>query len=111
MSNTLKSLLLLATLTGLLVVMGRIIGGNVGMILAFGLAVVMNVSAYWFSDQIALRMAGAREVSPEEAPQLHAIVDELAYRAGLPKPKWSIPQMRHRFCGVDWGAETRWRRP
>jgi len=90
MSNTLKSLLLLATLTGLLVVMGRIIGGNVGMILAFGLAVVMNVSAYWFSDQIALRMAGAREVSPEEAPQLHAIVDELAYRAGLPKPRVAI---------------------
>lgn len=90
MSNTLKSLLLLATLTGLLVVMGRIIGGNVGMILAFGLAVVMNVSAYWFSDRIALRMAGAREVSPEEAPQLHAIVDELAYRAGLPKPRVAI---------------------
>ncbi len=90
MSNTVKSVLLLATLTGLLVVMGRIIGGNAGMILAFGLAVVMNFSAYWFSDQIAMRMAGAREVSPEEAPQLHAIVDELAYRAGLPKPRVAV---------------------
>jgi heat shock protein HtpX len=87
MSNTLKSLLLLATLTGLLVVMGQIIGGNAGMVIAFGLAVVMNFSAYWFSDQIALRMAGAREVSPQEAPQLHAIVEELAYRASLPKPR------------------------
>jgi heat shock protein HtpX len=90
MSNTLKSLLLLATLTGLLVVMGRIIGGNAGMILAFGLAVVMNFSAYWFSDQIALRMAGAREVSLEEAPQLYSIVEELAYRAGLPKPRVAV---------------------
>jgi heat shock protein HtpX len=90
MSNTLKSVVLLATLTGLLVVMGRIIGGNAGMVMAFGLAVVMNFSAYWFSDQIALRMAGAREVSPEEAPQLHAIVDELAYRAGLPKPRVAV---------------------
>ena len=68
MSNTIKSVLLLATLTGLLVVMGQLIGGNAGMILAFGLAVVMNFASYWFSDQIALKMAGAREVSPEEAP-------------------------------------------
>jgi heat shock protein HtpX len=90
MSNTIKSLLLLATLTGLLVVMGRVLGGDAGMILAFGLAVVMNFSAYWFSDQIALRMAGAREVSPEEAPQLHGIVEELAYRAGLPKPRVAV---------------------
>ena len=90
MSNTVKSLLLLGTLTGLLVVMGRVIGGEAGMILAFGLAVVMNFSAYWFSDRIAMQMAGAREVSPEEAPQLHAIVDELAYRAGLPKPRVAI---------------------
>jgi len=50
----------------------------------------MNFVSYWFSDKIALRMAGAREVSPEEAPQLHSIVDELAYRAGLPKPKVAI---------------------
>jgi heat shock protein HtpX len=90
MSNQVKSVLLLATLTGLLVVMGQIIGGNVGMVFAFGLAIVMNFGSYWFSDQIALRMAGAREVSPEEAPQLHSIVDELAYRAGLPKPKVAI---------------------
>jgi heat shock protein HtpX len=77
-------------MTGLLVLMGQIIGGNTGMIFAFGLAVVMNAGSYWFSDQIALRMAGAREVTPEEAPQLHSIVDELAYRAGLPKPRVAI---------------------
>jgi heat shock protein HtpX len=90
MSNTFKSVILLATLTGLLVVMGRIIGGNAGMVFAFGLAVVMNFASYWYSDKIALKMAGAREVSPEEAPQLHAIVEELAYRAGLPKPRVAI---------------------
>jgi heat shock protein HtpX len=90
MSNSLKSVLLLATLTGLLVVMGRVIGGNAGMIVAFGLAVVMNFASYWFSDQIALKMAGAREVSEQEAPELHRIVEELAYRAGLPKPRVAI---------------------
>ena len=90
MSNTIKSLLLLATLTGVLLVMGQLIGGNTGMVFAFGLAVVMNFSAYWFSDQIALKMAGAREVSPEEAPQLHGIVEELAHRAGLPKPRVAV---------------------
>jgi heat shock protein HtpX len=90
MSNSIKSVLLLAALTGLLVTMGRVIGGNTGMIFAFGLAVIMNFGSYWFSDQIALRMAGAREVTPEEAPGLHSIVDELAYRAGLPKPRVAI---------------------
>ena len=90
MSNSIKSVLLLGALTGLLVVMGRVIGGNAGMIFAFGLAVVMNFGSYWFSDQIALKMAGAREVSPEEAPELHSIVDELACRAGLPKPRVAI---------------------
>jgi heat shock protein HtpX len=90
MSSSVKSVLLLGTLTALLVVIGQVLGGNSGMIVALGLAVVMNFGSYWFSDQIALRMAGAREVSPEEAPQLHSIVDELAYRAGLPKPKVAI---------------------
>lgn len=90
MSNSFKSVILLAALTGLLVVMGQVIGGNAGMIVAFGLAVVMNFASYWFSDQIALRMAGAREVSPEEAPELYAIVQELTYKAGLPMPRVAI---------------------
>jgi heat shock protein HtpX len=89
-SNAIKSVVLLGSLTALLLVIGQILGGNAGMLVAFGMAVVMNFGSYWFSDQIALRMAGAREVSPEEAPQLHSIVDELAYRAGLPKPKVAI---------------------
>jgi heat shock protein HtpX len=87
MHNTLKTTILLAALTGLLVVIGRALFGQGGMLLFFGIAVVMNLSAYWFSGDIALRMAGAREVSPEEAPELHQLVSELATYARLPKPR------------------------
>jgi heat shock protein HtpX len=90
MSNTFKSVLLLAALTGILVVMGRVLGGTGGMIIAFGIAVVMNFTSYWFSDSIALKMAGARQVSPEDAPDLHKLVEELCYRAQLPKPRVAI---------------------
>jgi heat shock protein HtpX len=60
------------------------------MVMAFVLAVVMNFGAYWFSDSMALRMAGAREVSPQEAPELHALVEELCAYARLPKPRVAI---------------------
>src|SRR4051794_19057454 len=90
MSNTFKSVILLAALTGILVVMGQILGGNAGMIIAFGIAVAMNFASYWFSDSIALKMAGARQVSETDAPDLHRIVEELCYRARLPKPRVAI---------------------
>jgi heat shock protein HtpX len=90
MSNTLKTTVLLAALTGLFVVIGGWIGGQGGMMIAFLFAVLMNMGAYWFSGDIALRMAGAREVSPEEAPWLHQLVDELATYARLPKPRVAI---------------------
>jgi heat shock protein HtpX len=60
------------------------------MVLAFGFAIVINLGAYWFSGDIALRMAGAREVSPQEAPELHQLVEELATYARLPKPRVAI---------------------
>ncbi len=85
--NTLKVTVLMAALTGLFVLMGQMIGGNGGMVIAFGIAVFMNFGAYWFSDKIALSMRQAREVSPAEAPDLHRMVETLAQRAGLPKPK------------------------
>ncbi len=88
--NGLKSAILLATLTGLLVLIGNLLGGTSGMVMAFGFAVLMNMGAYWFSGDVALKMAGAREVTVEEAPGLHAIVDELAAEAGLPKPRVGI---------------------
>jgi heat shock protein HtpX len=85
--NTLKTALLLTSLTVLLVLVGRFLGGTGGMVVAFGLAVVMNFGAYWFSDRMALAMTGAREVTPEQAPELHQIVDRLAARAGIPMPR------------------------
>jgi heat shock protein HtpX len=90
MSNTLKTTALLAALTALLVVIGDFLGGRGGMVLFFGIAVVMNLGAYWFSGDIALRMAGAREVSEEEAPELYQIVREVATYARLPQPRVAI---------------------
>lgn len=57
------------------------------MVVAFGFALVMSVGAYWFSDAIALKMAGAREVTAAEVPKLHSVVAQLARRAGLPLPR------------------------
>ena len=88
--NTLKTTVLLAALTGLLMLMGRWLGGTSGMVIGLLFAAVMNFGSYWFSDQIALRMAGAQEVSPAEAPELHALVARLAQAAGLPKPRVAI---------------------
>ncbi len=85
--NTLKTTLLLTSLTVLLVLIGQGVGGNGGMVLAFVLALAMNGGAYWFSDKIALKMSGAREVTAAEAPQLHGMVGELARRAEVPMPR------------------------
>lgn len=87
MSNTLKTGLLLAVLTALFLLIGNAVGGQNGMVMAFGLAVLMNFGAYWFSDKIVLRMYGAKEVSEAEAPQLHGVVRRLSLAAGLPMPK------------------------
>lgn len=87
MGNTLKTAFLLAALTALFLLIGRAVGGQGGMVVAFVLAVVMNVGSYWFSDSIVLRMYGAREVPESEAPRLHAIVQRLAVAAGTPMPK------------------------
>lgn len=67
-------------------VVGGAIGGQVGMIIALVFAVGMNMGAWWFSDKLALRMSGARAVTPEEAPELHHMVETLSLRAGIPKP-------------------------
>lgn len=85
--NTFKTTILLAGLTGLFVVIGGAIGGQFGMMIAFGFALVMNMGAWWFSDSLALKMSGAREVSPAEAPELHEMVEVLSARAQMPKPR------------------------
>lgn len=88
--NTFKTAVLLASLTGLLVLIGGLIGGSGGMMIAFVLATLMNIGSWWYSDAIALRMSGAREVSEAEAPSLHRLVAELAADAGIPKPRVAV---------------------
>lgn len=85
--NSLKTVGLLGLLTGLFIVIGGAVGGQIGMMIAFVLAIVMNMGAWWFSDKLALKMSGAQEVSPSEAPELHEMVEELSGRAGIPKPR------------------------
>jgi len=87
--NTFKTAVLLAALTALFMVIGFAItpGSLVGPLVALGFAGVMNFFAYWSSDKLALRMARAKEVSLQEAPRLHSIVEEVAAQAGLPKPR------------------------
>jgi heat shock protein HtpX len=89
MMNQLKTIFLLGVLTALLVGAGSALSpGHTYTFLA--IAAVMNLGAYFFSDKMVLRMSGAREVAPAEAPELHAMVEELAARAGIPKPRVCI---------------------
>jgi heat shock protein HtpX len=93
MTSQIKTVLLLGLLTGIILFFGRLIGGQTGLVIAFGLALVMNVTSYWYSDRIVLSMYKAREVSPSEAPGLHEMVEELSRRASIPKPRiYVIPE-------------------
>jgi heat shock protein HtpX len=89
MGATAKTLLLMGVMTGLLGALGYLfLGGLAGLIFFVVLAGVFNFAAYWFSDKVALRMAGATEVTPEQAPRLHRIVDDVLAMTKLPvKPK------------------------
>lgn len=89
----LRTTILLATLTGLFVVIGFAIGGAQTALLFLGMGAIMNLGAYWFSDKIALKMSGAKPISEQEAPRLYQMVRELTTRAGLPMPSLHmIPQ-------------------
>lgn len=88
--NSLKTALLLGALTGLLMLIGGWIGGRQGVVVAFLFAAVMNFVSYWYSDRIVLRMYGANEVTEREAPELYALVRNLALRAGIPTPRVCI---------------------
>ncbi len=87
MSNVFKTALLLAILTVMLVLIGGAIGGERGMVLAFGMALVINFSSYWFSDKIVLAMYGAQPIEEARAPGLYAMLRRLATRAGIPMPR------------------------
>ena len=87
MVNTMKMFILMAALTALFIFAGQALGGQSGMAFALVMALAMNFFAYWYSDKLALSMSRAREVSYDQAPQLHAMIEKLARNAGLPKPK------------------------
>lgn len=87
MSNAIKTTALLAALTVLFILVGGMIGGEQGMLVALLLAGVMNFAAYWWSDRIVLRMYGAQEVTEAEAPEFVGVVRRLAQRARLPMPR------------------------
>lgn len=87
MFNLFKTAVLMAAITALFMAVGRMIGGQAGMMLALLLAFGMNVFSYWFSDSLVLRMYDAQPVDAATAPQLHRIVAELARNAGLPMPR------------------------
>ncbi|KDA53659.1 protease HtpX [Thermoanaerobaculum aquaticum] len=95
MGNAVKTVLLLGVLTGLLLAIGDALGGRQGLILALGIAGLMNFVGYFFSDKIALAMHHAQPVDEREAPELYAVVAELAQRAGIPMPRlYVIPELQ-----------------
>jgi heat shock protein HtpX len=85
--NTLKTTVLLAALTGLLIAAGSFFGGTRGMTLMFVVSMLMNFFSYWYSDKIVLRMYGAREVDAQTAPELVRMVAKLAQKDNLPMPR------------------------
>jgi len=87
MFNFAKTAVLMAAITALFIVVGGMLGGEQGMLMALLLAVGMNFFSYWFSDTMVLKMTNAQQVDERSAPQFYALVKELADRAGLPMPK------------------------
>lgn len=85
--NTIKTAVLMAALMGLLVAVGGGFWGRNGMILFFGMGLIMNFASYWFSDKIVLSMYGAKEVTENEAPELYGVTRDLALKANMPMPK------------------------
>jgi len=85
--NRMKTAMLLAALTALMLYAGQALGGGNGFVLAVILAGAMNFGAYWWSDKIVLRMYGAHEVTEAQAPELVGMVRHLARRADLPMPR------------------------
>ena len=84
---TLRTTILLATLSGLLVAIGFLIGGTSTALLFLAMAALMNMGSYFFSDRMALAMSGAKPISESEAPKLYQTVRDLTTRAGLPMPR------------------------
>lgn len=85
--NGLKTAVLLGGLSGLVIIAGGALGGRGGLLIALVLALGMNAMSYWYSDKLALRSMGAQPVTREQAPDIHAIVEELTAKMGMPMPR------------------------
>jgi heat shock protein HtpX len=85
--NSFKTVILMTVMMVLFILVGNLIGGESGMMLAFVISLAMNFGSYWFSDKIVLKMYRAQEVTREQYPQLYDSVENLATQAGLPVPK------------------------
>lgn len=87
MNNTIKTTVLLAALTALIVWVGQMLGGAQGAVFAFVLAAVMNIGSYWFSDKIVIGMYRGQQISEADDPELYAIVQGLAVKSRIPMPR------------------------
>lgn len=90
MFKSFKTVILLATLSGLLLLVGQRLGGTDGLWLALGIAFAMNIGTYWFSDKLAIKMARAREATEAEYPWYHQMVQALSTKANSPMPRLYI---------------------
>ncbi|HXK61613.1 MAG TPA: zinc metalloprotease HtpX [Acidobacteriota bacterium] len=87
MSNYFRTALLLGLMTGLILVIGELLGGSQGLVLALGFAALLNFASYFYSDKIALAMYGAKQLQRDQAPEIFAIIENLVARAGIPMPR------------------------
>ncbi|MBQ7457458.1 MAG: zinc metalloprotease HtpX [Desulfovibrio sp.] len=93
MNSQIKTILLLGILSAFLLLLGNVLGGQTGTLIALVLALCMNLGSYWFSDSLVLSMYHARETTPDDAPFLHEIVGTLARRARIPMPRiYIVPE-------------------
>lgn len=87
MNNTLRTTLLLAALTALIVGIGQLLGGSQGAVVALVFAALTNFGSYWFSDRIVIRMYGGQEIREQDDPELYGIVKTLAQQNQMPMPR------------------------
>ncbi len=93
--NTFRTVFLMALVALLFLLIGGMLGGQTGMIIALGIALAMNFFSYWYSDKLVLKMYRAQEVTRDNAPRFYNMVDELSRNANLPMPKvYIIPQQQ-----------------
>ena len=88
--NNVKTFVLMAGLLGLFLLVGQLLGGSSGLLIALVFGSLFNFIMYFFSDRLVLRMYGAQVVTAQEAPELYAMVDRLRQKAGLPMPTVAV---------------------